>query len=457
MRFLKDEKGQVLVVTALSMTVLFGFAAFATDVGTLLHTRRITQTVADSAAIAGAAESLYEGTPTSITSGMWAAASHDALLNGITVGSSNGVADSTSGVALTLKIAPNITVPSYNYSGYVQAVITRNSPTIFMGAFGALFGFQHQSGNSYGTLDVSTTAIASNTLQSKGCVYVQDNGNNDPSDTMDLNGHSLIAAPNCGVTVNGAISASGSSSINAKFVTASGSISGGDSSWEAGVPAPPDPLSYLQDDDKFPTYNATNKTCSVPSSWGFTGGCKYDYNGGQITSMTNNTIYMFDTSAPPVFPQNVTIGSPTPVTGVAIVLVGNVPLDFYNGTLNISPSSWTTGATSCGDPNNENPLCGVLVDAPSDGLTGGTYTCSSGHGNNANNPGGIYFDFGSSTVTLTGIVYAPSMQLFVQDQGASTSFNTDLVIGNICAQSGNITVNGFSGARSPIRRVGLVY
>ena len=41
MRILKEESGQVLVVTALSMFVLLGFVGFATDVGNLLRVRRV--------------------------------------------------------------------------------------------------------------------------------------------------------------------------------------------------------------------------------------------------------------------------------------------------------------------------------------------------------------------------------------------------------------------------------
>lgn len=449
MRILKQESGQIVVMTALSMSVLLGFVAFAADVGNLLRVRRIEQTAADAAALAGASESLYEGTPTSVTTGMWTAATRDAGLNGLVPGASNGIKNSSSGTTLTLKVAPDITVPEFNYSGYVQAIVTQNSPTFFMNLFGL-----H-------SIDVSVSAIASNTLQSDGCIYVQDNGSNDPDDTVDLNGHSLIASPSCGMSVNGAISASGSSTIDAKFVTASGPITGGDSSWASPVPAPPDPLFQLQNTVNQPTVPGDG-TCSVPSSWGFTGGCVLNYNGGTIDSshpLQSNTVYVFDSSAPPVFAQN----STNTASGVAIYLEPNVPLDFMNGTLNLSPSgpnptnaSGTGGTPSCTDPTNTNPLCGILIDAPADGYTNGTYTCSSGHGNNANNPGSIYFDFGSSTVSLSGIVYAPSMQLFVQDQGASSTFNTDLVIGNICAQSGNLTVNGFSGGYSPIRRIGLV-
>jgi hypothetical protein len=69
----------------------------------------------------------------------------------------------------------------------------------------------------------------------------------------------------------------------------------------------------------------------------------------------------------------------------------------------------------------------------------------------------LYFDFGSSTTVVAGIVYAPYMQVFGQDKGASTTFATDLIVGNICMQSATFDVNGYSGNQSPLTRVGLVY
>ncbi|HEY4781918.1 MAG TPA: pilus assembly protein TadG-related protein, partial [Chthoniobacterales bacterium] len=59
MKRLKDESGQALIVTALCMTCLFGFAALATDVGLMLREKRLLQIAADSAAIAGALELTY--------------------------------------------------------------------------------------------------------------------------------------------------------------------------------------------------------------------------------------------------------------------------------------------------------------------------------------------------------------------------------------------------------------
>ena len=61
MKRLKDESGQALIITALCMTCLFGFAALATDVGIILREKRMAQTAADGAAVAGASELAFGG------------------------------------------------------------------------------------------------------------------------------------------------------------------------------------------------------------------------------------------------------------------------------------------------------------------------------------------------------------------------------------------------------------
>src|SRR5258705_13870207 len=80
MKRLKDESGQALIITALCMTCLFGFAALATDVGLMLREKRLLQIAADSAAIAGALELNYSST--SVTSAAQAASAQNGYTNG---------------------------------------------------------------------------------------------------------------------------------------------------------------------------------------------------------------------------------------------------------------------------------------------------------------------------------------------------------------------------------------
>jgi len=53
-RWAQDESGQVLVLFALLLTVIFGFAALAIDVGGMVVTKSQVQNAADAAALAGA-------------------------------------------------------------------------------------------------------------------------------------------------------------------------------------------------------------------------------------------------------------------------------------------------------------------------------------------------------------------------------------------------------------------
>lgn len=454
-RFTRNESGQTLVMTALSLTVLLGFLAFATDAGLMLRQRRIAQSVADSAAIAGAFEALYESSPSTVTTGMWNAASHDATLNGYAPGASNGTTNSSNGVTLSVSVSPNIGVSGFNSAGYVQATVSLNTPTFFM----SLFGFH--------AVNVGATAIASNTLQAAGCFDIQNGGNQaNPAGTM--GGASEVFGTNCGVTINGNLDMGGSSNIDAKYVAASGSIINGGSSSVTGTEtqgAPPtnDPLPQLQ--TSVPTINAAAHTCVAPTGTGMT--CVYDGNvsglaGGALNgtlsgALTPNTMYVFDSAVNsgngPTISGNVTVQGNGANGGVTLYLSGNTPLDFSNnGTLSLEPPGYQTNCLL-----STNPLCGVLIDAPTDGSSGGSYTCSHGKGNNYGNPGEIYFDFGSSSTTLNGVIYAPYMQLFIQDQGSSTTLNNDVVIGNFCAQSATVTIAGYSPSYSPLTRIGLVY
>jgi hypothetical protein len=437
----RREEGQSLVVVALGLTVLMGFLAFATDMGVLLRQRRIAQTVADSAAMAGAFEALYEGTPSSVSTGMWDAAYHDATLNGFVPGSGNGVLNSSSGVTLTLNVGSNISVSGYNSPGNVQAIVTLNATPVFM----SFFGFHPTT--------VGATAIASDEINSNGCIYVLDDGGYDATDTVDMGGNSLITAPNCGMVVNGVISTQGSASISAKFVAETSSAPSG-SGWTGNIPPQSDPLAVLQQTANQPTVPSGTKAggaCTAPANSGMS--CIYDYNNGDLSgTLQSNTIYYFDSAVNGGNGPSVT-GS---VTGsnVTLYFAGNIPFDFSNnGAVTLTPPGYGKDCTL-----STNPLCGIMIDAPTDGSGGnGTYTCSHGKGNNQGNPAEIYLDFGSSKTDFEGVIYAPYMQLFGQDKGSSTTFASDLIVGNICMQSATFTVDGYSGPQSPLSKIGLVF
>src|SRR4051812_25209666 len=117
------ESGQVIVVAVLSMAILLGFLAFATDVGILLRQKRVIQTAADSAAIAGAAE---------LSNGIDAAKAA-ALADS----SQNGVTNGTGGVTITVRNPPSSgpNAASASKALYVEVIISKPQQTFFMNVF----------------------------------------------------------------------------------------------------------------------------------------------------------------------------------------------------------------------------------------------------------------------------------------------------------------------------------
>src|SRR5271166_5395832 len=131
----KAQRGQVMVLVALSVIVLLGFMGLATDLGVLWAVRRKAQTAADAAAVAGANATLGSDSSAYAT-----AATDVASLNGFTSGSQN--------VTVTVsQPSPN----GYPSGTYVQVNITRTVPTYFLGAVG------------YRSIPISVTSLAGNT------------------------------------------------------------------------------------------------------------------------------------------------------------------------------------------------------------------------------------------------------------------------------------------------------
>src|SRR5579872_7164710 len=76
---MKDESGQVMMLTILSMVVLMGFMAMAVDVGTMYNTKRRVQTAADAAAIAAAVNYNFGGTTGSAATAAGTAAGNNGI------------------------------------------------------------------------------------------------------------------------------------------------------------------------------------------------------------------------------------------------------------------------------------------------------------------------------------------------------------------------------------------
>ncbi|HWT04114.1 MAG TPA: pilus assembly protein TadG-related protein [Xanthomonadales bacterium] len=177
-RFHDAERGQVIPIVALALTVLFGAAALAVDVGYWRYQERLQQTAADSAAVAAASEiALGLGSVN-------AAAAHDATLNGFT--------DDGVNVRVQTNWPPVSGAYSGNTSG-VEVVIRKNQP----GFFGKVLGFDTQW--------ISARAVGLVSSYGRFCIY----GLSTSGTSVLFNG-SVVNTPKCGIisdadmTINGA-------------------------------------------------------------------------------------------------------------------------------------------------------------------------------------------------------------------------------------------------------------
>ena len=141
MKMLRDESGNILILTALSSTLLLTFLAFALDIGNLFYTQRQLQTMADAAALAGAQVAGSCATGNS-DCGVVTTAATTALTEGgnptPTLYTQCGATSGT-GLLLTVNNPPCVmgaNDPNNADVHYVEAVVSYTQPTMLAGIFG---------------------------------------------------------------------------------------------------------------------------------------------------------------------------------------------------------------------------------------------------------------------------------------------------------------------------------
>jgi Flp pilus assembly protein TadG len=386
MRRLKDESGQVLVLTVLSMSLLIGFLALAVDVGTLFRAKRLMQTAADSAAIAGAQEYPY---------GDWnAAAVAAAAQNGVVV---------ANGDVVTVNPKP-LSGPFIGQNGYVEVIVSQRQPTFFAKIFtGSMFR------NS-----VAVTARAVATLgQNQNCVYTLGATGQDVSVT----GNAAISIAKCGIvddsSSSNALSITGNATLDAKMI----GIVGGYSKTgnvtltptpAVGIGSTSDPLSFLP--IPVPSGCSADPQLTGNITKTLTQGC---YNGitatGNITLNLSPGLYVINGNL------NLTGNITLTGTGVTLDLLGstslpgNISLDLsaptsgtYNGVLIIQPST------------NTNPLS--LVGNAGSIFEGIVYAPDAAVDITGNSGSSIYAAFVVKSLSLVGNV---SLQDYASINGSS--------------------------------------
>ena len=199
MKFRK-QSGQVLVGAAIAMVVLAGFAGLAIDMGTLRFQKRLQQTAADSAAIAGT-QNLEFG------SGVTVGAQNASAQNGFTDNAGGAVSTCTaSGAAIGTTCVqvnnPPATGPHAANVKYVEVLVAEVQPTYFM----QIFGVNSQV--------VTARAVATNVSGGTNttCLYTL----GPPTSSIigiDATGHAQILAPACGIGDNGNLDTTGNAYV----------------------------------------------------------------------------------------------------------------------------------------------------------------------------------------------------------------------------------------------------
>lgn len=207
MRKFTRNSGQALVAATVGLVALIGATGLAVDMGYLRYQKRLQQSAADSAALAGASEVSYgQAGP---------AARQDSLINGF--------ADGQNSVTIVVN-EPPATGPYTLDASAVEVLITAIHPTFFMKIFGV------------NTATLTARAVAS--AGGRNCVYALAGG-------LGITNSGTFNGPLCGILDDGDLNNSGS--ITAASVGVHGAASGAATTPAAitGIIQAADPLAFL--------------------------------------------------------------------------------------------------------------------------------------------------------------------------------------------------------------------
>lgn len=322
---LREEHGQAIVLTALSLIVLMGCAGLAVDLGEFRMIQRQMQTMADASAIAGALEvSTCSGTT---DCSAMSSSAQDALNgNGFTGSVLVKQCGSTSGDTFSLSVNNGPCAlgsvsadPNYGNANYVETVVSKVQPTIFANVLGIP------------SVTISARAEAG-PGNSQNCLYVGAGG-------MTLNGGSVTLA--CGVNDNGPLMADSGATLDAENdFDVHGSVTNNGAtlspSVTQGTAAVTDPLASLT-----PPTPASSCTNVNPVNSGSPGTLSPGtYCGVNLNSNASLTLG----AGTYVFEGSINVGSGATLSGSGVTLYFTSGTVQPNSTSTVTLSAPTSGA-----------------------------------------------------------------------------------------------------------------
>ena len=431
----KNEAGQALVFTAAALVVLMGFAGLAIDMGVMRYDKRIQQTAADAAAIAGASNLLFGG----VAAGAQDAASRVGYADngGGQVSNCAGAAVGTICVEVNYppKTGPHQTSPpdcSPAPSCYVEVLVAVVHPTYFM----KILGINSET--------ITARAVAGNLGggAGNGCLYTLG------SPSSSIEGVNIVAggtlnASNCGIVDNGNYIAEEDSTVSADTFGVSGSLTDESGSVTCttpgpcptyGIPAAADPLSQLtppctscSGGNIVTVPGGGNPTCGTGCTYSSSSGA-YTISPGTYCSITINGV----ASDQVVFSPGVFIidGSgaacPSASPNASLNIQGNdtisgIGVTFYftnSSTVNMTATP-TMNLTA---PDSSGTYPGILMFQDS---------------NDISTPGPSLG--GQSGSKYNGALYFPNNRLTFN--GSANSIDVAVVVSNSIRLNGSPTVN----------------
>jgi Flp pilus assembly protein TadG len=285
MCWLKGEEGQASILLAVCMVAVVGIAGLAVDVGHLRYEKRQLQTLADSAALAGASEISYcQGTA---NCGVMQTAAQQAVTeNGHTLGTFlTDCSGSASGLTLELNNGPcalGTSDPNAGDAGYVEAVITESEPMYFA----KILGINTMSISARAEAKIGNSPYCVVALGSAGLTFQSNGGGITATCGLMVDSDSTTAFQANGANVSATeISVNGGDQINGGTVSPTP---------VTGAPPMSDPLTYLTPPTSSGcTYNSVysvNSGTKTISAGTYCGGIQL--NGGSLS--LNPGTYILD-------------------------------------------------------------------------------------------------------------------------------------------------------------------
>jgi Flp pilus assembly protein TadG len=449
MKIVKDERGNVLLLTSFSLLVLIGMIAAAIDVGLLYRAKRLVQRAADSGALLAAAQIGTDGTGQT-------GANLGATQNGFTLDAGK----TTPGTVSVTPLIQNAT----SSTGFVQVKVTEHVPTYFMPILKA----------SLKTIDISAVAAASYKLSvNDACMLglsqtgfqvpnasgVEVDGstsmiwNTKVMSDISVQGSSKISAPNCGVQACGpatngtgntaaAIYAWGSGNIVAKSNTAPSY--GTDNSGSKISSAPNlkgcagDPLASSMPSKPTAASTCLDQTTYTWMNNGQAGGKNYTITPGTYCNFNTANVGTL-TMSPGVYIMKTTFstnsGTTINGTGVTIFLANGVIANSGNYTYVAG------GATPYGVGNGTT----MNISAPTTGSYAGIAIWD---GNNSASSADTFTFGGGASSSFTGSIYAPNTNLMLGNGSGTSTLSSNIIANTITVVGGSTISNSYNPSSS---------